>query len=210
MQPRRYPTGPRSRRRRAPPRGLFRSRGIRLDRARRTGKAGLVGCRSFPCANNRGARGLRLCRSRSPFLVRFCGSRPPVSRRAGPRVLCYIKRPMALDADSIPVKRPARHDSYLVKSLVHASEILLAFHHPGEGLRLRDVMHRTGFGKGMCFRLLYTLRHCGFLEKVENNRYRLTAETRRAEEVPDRVRGPGPGQLVRARGAYRPGPGRRA
>jgi ribose transport system substrate-binding protein len=74
------------------------------------------------------------------------------------------------------------HDLYLVKSLVHASEILWAFQHPGETLRLRDVMTRTGFGKGMCFRLLYTLRHCGFIEKVENNRYRLTCEIRRRKK----------------------------
>jgi ribose transport system substrate-binding protein len=40
-------------------------------------------------------------------------------------------------------------------------------------------MDRTGFAKGMCFRLLYTLRHCGFIERVENNRYRLTADIRR-------------------------------
>jgi ribose transport system substrate-binding protein len=73
----------------------------------------------------------------------------------------------------------ATQDGYLVKSLVHASEILWVFQHPGEGLRLRDVMDRTGFGKGMCFRLLYTLRHCGFIEKVEGNRYRLTSEVRR-------------------------------
>ena len=73
-------------------------------------------------------------------------------------------------------------DLYLVKSLVHASEILWSFQHPGETLRLRDVMTRTGFGKGMCFRLLYTLRHCGFIEKVENNRYRLTAEIRRRKK----------------------------
>jgi ribose transport system substrate-binding protein len=39
-------------------------------------------------------------------------------------------------------------------------------------------MDRTGFGKGMCFRL-YTLHHCGFLEKVEGNRYRPTSEVRR-------------------------------
>ena len=31
----------------------------------------------------------------------------------------------------------------------------------------------------MCFRLLYTLHHCGFLEKAETGRYRLTAEVRR-------------------------------
>jgi ribose transport system substrate-binding protein len=75
--------------------------------------------------------------------------------------------------------KPGKHDLYLVKSLLHASEILEAFQHPGESLRLRDVMQRTGFGKGMCFRLLYTLRHCGFIEKVENSRYRLITEMRR-------------------------------
>jgi ribose transport system substrate-binding protein len=73
-------------------------------------------------------------------------------------------------------------ERYLVKSLVHASEVLWAFQHSGEMLRLRDVMDRTGFRKGMCFRLLYTLRHCGFVEKVENNRYRLTAEVGRRKK----------------------------
>jgi ribose transport system substrate-binding protein len=83
-----------------------------------------------------------------------------------------------------PYDKPPQNvpDLYLVKSLVHASEILWSFQHPGETLRLRDVMARTGFGKGMCFRLLYTLRHCGFIEKVENNRYRLTAEIRRRKK----------------------------
>jgi len=74
--------------------------------------------------------------------------------------------------------RPSR-DLYLVKSLVHAAEVLWAFQHAGETLRLRDVMDRTRFTKGMCFRLLFTLHHCGFLEKVEANRYRLTAEVGR-------------------------------
>jgi ribose transport system substrate-binding protein len=77
-----------------------------------------------------------------------------------------------------PPRSQAVHEHYLVKSLVHGSQVLWAFH-PGETLRLRDVMDRTGFAKGMCFRLLYTLRHCGFVEKVENNRYRLTADIRR-------------------------------
>ena len=76
----------------------------------------------------------------------------------------------------------ANHDLYLVKSLVHASEILYAFQHPGETLRLRDVIDRTRFGKGMCFRLLYTLHHCGFVEKVDGNRYRLTTEIRRRKK----------------------------
>ncbi len=70
-------------------------------------------------------------------------------------------------------------DVYLVKSIVHASQVLWAFEHPGEALRLRDVMARTGLSKGMCFRLLHTLHHCGFLDKVEGSRYRLTSEIKK-------------------------------
>ena len=40
-------------------------------------------------------------------------------------------------------------------------------------------MARTGFGKGMCFRLLHTLHHCGLLEKVDASRFRLVSEVRR-------------------------------
>jgi ribose transport system substrate-binding protein len=69
-------------------------------------------------------------------------------------------------------------DRYLVKSLVHAAAILQAFQSPGEVLRLRDVVERTGFGKGMCFRLLHTLHHCGFVEKIDERNYRLMAVIR--------------------------------
>ena len=77
---------------------------------------------------------------------------------------------------------PARTaDPYLVQSLVHASRILESFGTAGDVLRLRDVVERTGYGKGMCFRLLHTLHHCGFLEKVDGSRYRLAWENRRAK-----------------------------
>ena len=65
-----------------------------------------------------------------------------------------------------------------MKSLVHAASILQAFQSPGEVLRLRDVVERTGFGKGMCFRLLHTLHHCGFVEKIDERHYRLMAVIR--------------------------------
>jgi ribose transport system substrate-binding protein len=68
---------------------------------------------------------------------------------------------------------------YIIKSLVHASQVLSAFENPGEVLRLRDVVSRTGLNKGMCFRLLYTLHECGFLEKVGQNSYRLISEIHR-------------------------------
>jgi len=71
-----------------------------------------------------------------------------------------------------------RRDSYIVKSIVHASKVLAAFQSKGEILQLRDVVSRSGFNKGMCFRLLYTLHICGFIEKVGENQYRLTSTAR--------------------------------
>jgi len=65
-----------------------------------------------------------------------------------------------------------RRSSYLVQSVVHAMEVLSAFRSMGDELRLRDVVERTGLGKGLCFRLLHTLHHCGWLEKVDVHRYR--------------------------------------
>jgi ribose transport system substrate-binding protein len=70
-------------------------------------------------------------------------------------------------------------EPYIVQSVVHAAQILGAFQSAGEALRLRDVVARTGFGKGMCFRLLHTLHHCGLLEKVDASRFRLVSEVRR-------------------------------
>jgi ribose transport system substrate-binding protein len=51
----------------------------------------------------------------------------------------------------------SNHSRYTVKSLVHASQVLAALRAPGEVLALREVVARTGYNKGMCFRLLYTL-----------------------------------------------------
>ena len=65
---------------------------------------------------------------------------------------------------------------YVVRSVVHASQVLRAFHSSGEALRLRDVVQRTGLGKGLCFRLLQTLHHVGLMEKIDPTRYRLTSE----------------------------------
>lgn len=67
----------------------------------------------------------------------------------------------------------------MVNAVVHASRVLETFQSTGEVLRLRDVVSRTGLSKGVCFRLLYTLHQCGFLDKVGENRYRLTSEVRR-------------------------------
>jgi len=80
--------------------------------------------------------------------------------------------------DEVHVKT-SNHNRYVVKSLVHATRVLESFQTAGDVLRLRDVVTRTGFNKGMCFRLLYTLHQCGFLDKVGENHYRLATEVRR-------------------------------
>jgi ribose transport system substrate-binding protein len=68
--------------------------------------------------------------------------------------------------------------NYVIKSLVHASQVLAVFKSKAEVLRLKDVVSRTGFNKAMCFRLLFTLRECNFLEKVGENQYRLVYDVR--------------------------------
>src|SRR5713101_8765459 len=70
-------------------------------------------------------------------------------------------------------------EPYIVRSVVHATQILGVFQSSAEVLRLRDVVERTGLGKGMCFRLLHTLHHCGLLEKVDASRYRLVSPIQR-------------------------------
>ena len=73
-----------------------------------------------------------------------------------------------------PTRQP-----YIVQAVVSASQVLTSFETRGEVLRLRDIVERTGLGKGLCFRLLHTLRHCGLVEKVDETGYRLTAEVKR-------------------------------
>lgn len=65
----------------------------------------------------------------------------------------------------------ASRDPYLVKSLLHAAQLLSVFQSAGETLRLRDVAARSGLNKGMAFRLLYTLEKCGMVAKVGENQY---------------------------------------
>src|SRR5689334_1872424 len=65
-----------------------------------------------------------------------------------------------------------RRDPYLVKAVVHASQLLSAFRSSGEALPLREIASRSGLPKSMTFRLLYTLERCGMLEKVGENLYR--------------------------------------
>src|SRR5437879_3829656 len=62
-------------------------------------------------------------------------------------------------------------DRYLVKSIVHSTQVLSAFQLTGECLSLREIVARSGLPKTMTFRLLYTLEKCGMIDKVGENLY---------------------------------------
>src|SRR3981189_3189008 len=62
-------------------------------------------------------------------------------------------------------------DRYLVKSIVHSSQLLTAFRSSGEALPLKEIAARSGLPKTMAFRLLYTLERCGMVDKVGDNLY---------------------------------------
>jgi ribose transport system substrate-binding protein len=62
-------------------------------------------------------------------------------------------------------------DRYLVKSIVHSSQVLMAFQSVGECLSLKEIASRSGLPKTMAFRLLYTLEKCGMVDKVGDNLY---------------------------------------
>jgi ribose transport system substrate-binding protein len=62
-------------------------------------------------------------------------------------------------------------DPYLIKSVVHFSQLLTAFRSSGEAIPLREIVARSGLPKTMVFRLLYTLDKCGLVEKVGENLY---------------------------------------
>ena len=65
---------------------------------------------------------------------------------------------------------PSR-DRYLVKSIVHSSQLLTAFRSPGEALPLKEIAARCGLPKTMVFCLLYTLEKCGMVDKLGQNLY---------------------------------------
>ena len=60
---------------------------------------------------------------------------------------------------------------YLVKSILHCSQVLASFRNPGEALPLKEIATRSGLPKTMAFRLLYTLASCGMVDKVGKNLY---------------------------------------
>lgn len=71
-----------------------------------------------------------------------------------------------------PLDDDPRASRYLVKSVMHCARVLAAFTCPDETLRLKEISSRCGLPKSMTFRLIFTLTHCGVIERVDKNLYR--------------------------------------
>ena len=59
-----------------------------------------------------------------------------------------------------------------MESVARACDLLLAFHHEGEVLRLRDLVSRTGLNPATALRLMTTLEQRGLVERIRKNQYR--------------------------------------
>jgi ribose transport system substrate-binding protein len=94
---------------------------------------------------------------------------PPIGRSK--LSLCKMRKIDHHDANHMGPATLTR-DRYLVKSIVHSSQLLGAFHSPGEALSLKEISARCSLPKTMVFRLLYTLEKCGMVDKVGQNLYR--------------------------------------
>jgi ribose transport system substrate-binding protein len=68
------------------------------------------------------------------------------------------------------MKKPG--DAYIVEAVARACDILLAFQHEGEILRLRDLVARTGLNPATALRLTATLEQRGMVQRVRKNEYR--------------------------------------
>jgi ribose transport system substrate-binding protein len=64
-----------------------------------------------------------------------------------------------------------QRDPNLVKSILHAAQVLSAFRFPGEMLPLHEITARCGLPKTMVYRMLYTMERAAMIEKISANVY---------------------------------------
>jgi len=67
---------------------------------------------------------------------------------------------------------PRNKNGYLVEAVLRACDLLEAFQVPGEPLRLRELVARTGMNKTTAYRLLMTLEERGLVERIGAHKYR--------------------------------------
>ena len=65
----------------------------------------------------------------------------------------------------------AKEPGYILQSVSRACTLLRELNDEGHALSLSEIMERTGMERTICFRLLRTLEHEGFLRRAERLRY---------------------------------------
>ena len=70
-----------------------------------------------------------------------------------------------------PIDDEAEADRYLCRAVVRSFQILGVFQR-GEELRFCEVLRRCGLPRTVVFRMLHTLEHCGFIDRISKYRYR--------------------------------------
>ncbi|MEO7145281.1 MAG: substrate-binding domain-containing protein [Bryobacteraceae bacterium] len=63
-------------------------------------------------------------------------------------------------------------EPYLVEAVARACDLLIAFEHEDEVLRLKDLVARTGLNPATALRLIATLEQRGFIQRIRKNSYR--------------------------------------
>lgn len=89
-----------------------------------------------------------------------------------------------IDRDSV------QRDPYVVKSVIRCSRVLRAFHTGEGGLPLCAIARRAALPKSLVFRLLYTLRCIGWIEKRDRTYRLLVRVPRQRREESTAAAGP--------------------
>ncbi len=76
-------------------------------------------------------------------------------------------------------KRPAALDQYLVGTLEKGLDVLELLEKSSKPLSIQEISVTTKIQRAAVFRLLCTLAHRGYIERLENKRYRAMARRRR-------------------------------
>lgn len=79
--------------------------------------------------------------------------------------------------DAGPAPRVGTGDPYAVGAILRACEVIRVFRFKGETLHLKDIVARTGLHKATAFRTLHNLVLGGLLERIQQDRYRLRAQS---------------------------------
>jgi ribose transport system substrate-binding protein len=81
----------------------------------------------------------------------------------------------------VPESAGRPRESYGIDAIARACKVLKSFRRDGEGLRLRDIVQRTGLNRTTAFRILCTLEQEEIIDRIGDDRYRTKIKISRAQ-----------------------------